>query len=330
MSTSTFFSSFAGMYVAQSFSHSLIASVIMDQALKAWKIDDPLIRQRFRLVVVLFPIFAFPFYQALNPHRSSTFFRLNALFDSNRWLNAELWGVIPLNLLFLFMLAITSLIFLLQELIPILKHTLEARIIKHEGTRRAPDPFVENTSKALSIAAPDIQVVDEDELLIFSTTGKNPAIYISTGLCSALTPDEMQAALAHEIAHIARSRRPVLPFVFLLRVIMFFNPITLVEFRRVARNEEKICDDIAVSITHRPEALAAALKKFYSVRRTPEPDVDQKPLFKPPPLEEYSHNLQLDTRIARLEQNASANAGGRWFPLSIAFFITACINYFVV
>ena len=72
----------------------------MDQALRAWKINDPLIRQRFRLTVVLFPIFSFPFYQAINPDRGSVIFRLNALFDVNRWLNVELWGVISFGLLF--------------------------------------------------------------------------------------------------------------------------------------------------------------------------------------------------------------------------------------
>ena len=56
MIISTFFNSYAGMYVTQSFCHSLIASVIMDQAVRAWSIDDPAIRQRIRLSVVFFPL----------------------------------------------------------------------------------------------------------------------------------------------------------------------------------------------------------------------------------------------------------------------------------
>lgn len=330
MSISTFFSSFAGMYVAQSFCHSLIASVLMDQALRAWRIDDPLIRQRFRLTVVFFPIFSFPFYQAINPDRGSVLFRLSALFDVNRWLNVELWGVISFGLLFLIVLAITSLIFLFQEMIPILKHTLESRTMEHEGTRRESDPFIESASRALSIETPQVLVVEDEELVIFSTTGKNPLIVVSTGLTEALTPDEMHGALAHEIAHIARSRRPLLLAVFFLRMILFFNPVALIEFRRVVRNEEKICDDIAASLTHRPEALAEALKKFYAVRKAPEPDTKPKPLFTPVPLEEYSYNIQLDGRIARLVQNPRHNASGGWFLLIVVFLIVASINYFVV
>jgi len=318
------------MYVAQSFCHSLIASVLMDQALSAWKIDDPAIRQRFRLTVVLFPVFSFPFYQAIDPGRGSVLFRQNALFDVNRWLNMEIWGAVSFGLLFLIVLAITSLIFLFQEMIPILKHTLESRTMEHEGTRREPDPFIESASRALKIETPQVLIVEDDEPVIFSTTGKNALIVVSTGLTRSLTQDEMHAALAHEIAHIARSQRPLLLAVFFLRMILFFNPVVLIEFRRVVRNEEKICDDIAVLLTHRPEALAEALKKFYAVRKTPEPDTKPKPLFTPVPLEEYSYNIQLDGRIARLVQDPRRNARGGWVLLIVVFLIVASINYFVV
>ncbi len=318
------------MYVAQSFCHSLIASVIIDQALRAWKIDNPVIRQRFRLAVVLYPVFSFPLYQLINPDRSSVLFRLNALFDVNRWLNIEIWGVVSLGLLFLCLLGVTSLIFIFQEMIPILRHTLESRSIEHEGIRREPNAFVEHASRVLGVNEPGVYVVDDDDLVIFSTTGKDPAIFVSSGLFQALTVEEMNAALAHEIAHIARSRRPILLAAFFLRMILFFNPIALVEFRRVVRNEEKICDDIAVTVTGRPKALANALKKFYATRPAPEPEVQPKPLFATVPLEEYSYNIQLDSRVTRLEQHAPDPAGSRWFLLAVTLVIVLCINYFVV
>ena len=326
----TFFSSLVGMYVAQSFAHSIVASVIAGQALNAWQIDDPIVRQRFRLMVLLFPIFSYPCYQLLNPDRGSPIFRLNVLFDSSRWLNMDIWGVVPVSLLFLFLLAIVSLIFLFQEMIPVLRHSLESRTATHEGKRLDTDTFIQNASKTLAIDTPEVIIVDDDELIIFSTPGKNSVIVLSTGLSEALTPDQMQAALAHELAHISRSRRPMLLAIFFLRMIMSFNPVALVEFRRAVRNEEKICDDIAVSITHRPEALAEALKKFYAVCEAPEPVTPQKPLFTPVRLEEYSYNMQLDTRITRLNQNAERRAGGRWFLMLSSFLIIACVNYFVV
>lgn len=330
MRISTFFNSYAGMYAAQAFCHALITAVIMDRALKAWKINDPVNRQRFSLVVVLFPIISFPFFQALDPGRSSVLFRLNALFDSNRWLDMELWSAIPLSVLFLLVLAATSLVFLFQEMVPVLRHTLESNDSAPEGVPMQTNPFLEQASKTLSLETPRVHIIDDDEFLIFSTTGKKPVIFVSTGLTKSLTPDQLQAALAHEVAHIARSRRPVLLGVFFLRVLMFFNPVVLLEFRRAVRNEEKICDDIAVSLTQRPQALADALKKFYVVRETPETGAGRGTLLRPVRLEEHSYNIQIDDRIARLERNA-ARTSDRWqFPMSIACLVSAGINYFIV
>ena len=295
MSVSTFFNSGAGMYVAQSFCHSVIAAMITDRALKAWKIYDPLVRQRFRLIVILFPIVSFPLYQLINPARSSALFRLDSLFDINRWLFLEIWGSFPSACsLLLFMFAVTSLVFLFQEMLPVLRHSLASGHPEHDGTRLDVDPFIAEASRSLSIKKPEVVLLDDDEPLLFSTTGKDAVIFVSTGLPQALTTEQMQAALAHELAHIARNRRPLLIAVFLLRIIMFFNPVVLVKFRRAVRDEEKICDDIAVSLTRNPAALAATLKIFFQkIEDAPEPD-PRKLFTLNVSLEEYSHNLHLE------------------------------------
>jgi beta-lactamase regulating signal transducer with metallopeptidase domain len=321
MMISTFFNSFAGMYMAQSFCHSLIAAIIAERAIKAWKIDNPLTQQRFHLIAVLFPIFSFPFYQLINSNRSRLLFRLDALFDINRWLNWEIWGTVPIGLLFLIMLIATSLVFLFQETIPVVRHTLESRNAEYEGTPgNGPSAFIDQASRALSIEPPEVLILDDDEAVLFSSTGQKPVIFISSGLMNKLTPDQLHAACAHEIAHVARSKRPLLFIVFVLRAVMFFNPIVLVKFRRTVRDEEKICDDIAVSLTHDPKALAEALAKFYH-----DPGAAA-----PLPLDEYSHNLHLESRILRLEHvNPNATRSGVT-AFVITLLVIAVVNYFVV
>ncbi len=330
MSISTFFNSYAGMYVAQSFCHSLVAAVITERAVKAWKIEDPMMQQRFHLIAVIFPIFSFPLYQAINAARSSAQFRLDTLFDVNRWLNWEIWGVVPLGLLFLVMLIATSLVFLFQETIPVVKHMLESGTAEHEGTPCEPEPFVEKASKALSMETPAVLVLDEDEPVLFSSTGRDPVIFMSAGLRGTLTEDQLHGAFAHELAHIARSRRPLLIVAFILRAILFFNPAVLVKFRRAVRDEEKICDDIAVSLTNDPKALADALGKFY---HTPEglPGTDgQKAPEAQVPLEEYSYNLLLKSRIARLEHVIPGARKRGMGPFTITLLVIIILNYFVV
>jgi Zn-dependent protease with chaperone function len=318
------------MYVTQSFLHALIAVIVVDMAIEAWKIDNPSVRQRFRFAVILFAIVSFPLYQLINPERSSVFFRTGALFDSNQWLSMELFGVVPLRWPFLALLSITTLVFLFQELVPIVKHTLESnQDVPGEG---GPDDeaLVNRALAALPGPRPHVVILDDDELVLFASSGRKASIFISTGLLRSLSLEQVAAALAHEGAHIARNRRPVLIVVFILRVIMFFNPVVLVEFRRAVRNEEKICDDIAVSLTQNPSALAETLKKFYARHDDVQPDSDDKPAPSKVPLEDYSHNLQLESRITRLEQGLTNKPDDAWFPFVLVFLIIAGVNYFVV
>jgi len=318
------------MYVAQSFCHSVIAAMIADRALKAWNIHDPLVRQRFRLIVILFPIASFPLYQLINPARSSALFRLDSLFDINRWLFLELWGLFPISLLFLLIFVITSLVFLFQEMLPVLKSTLDSGDPEYDGARLDAGHFIVEASRSLSIKTPDVVLIYDDNPFVFSTTGRDAVIFISSGLKQALTTEQMQAALAHELAHIARSRRPLLIAVFLLRIIMFFNPVVLVKFRRAVKDEEKICDDIAVSLTRNPAALAATLKLFYQKPdRTPEPGPRQVAAPRVS-LEEYGHNLHLDDRIRRLESGSTDKMEHWSVPFTITLLAAAVLNYFIV
>ena len=330
MSLSTFFNSVVGIYLAQSFCHSLIAAMITDRAVKAWNIHDPLVRQRFRLIVILYPIISFPLYQLMNPARGSALFRLDSLFDISRWLFLEIWGFIPVSLFFLFLFAVTSLVFLFQEMLPVLRHSLAAEAPEHAVTHLDADPFIGEASRTLSIKKPDVVLIDDDSPLLFSTTGNNAVIFVSTGLTQALSREQMQAALAHELAHIARNRRPLLIAVFLLRIIMFFNPIVLVKFRRAVRDEEKICDDIAVSLTGNRAALADTLKVFYQKpEELPEPD-PQKLFALNVSLEEYGHNMHLADRIKRLETGSTDRLEHWGFPFALTLLAVVVINYFVV
>ena len=87
-----FLFTYAGMYLAQSLCHSAVAAAVADSSLLAWRIMDPRVKQRFRLIVIVAPVVSFPLYQLINPGRGSIFFRLNALFDVNRWFFLEVFG----------------------------------------------------------------------------------------------------------------------------------------------------------------------------------------------------------------------------------------------
>lgn len=330
MNLSGLFGSYPGMYVTQSFFHLVISAIIVDTAIRVWKISDPRVTQRFRFLAILYPIFSFPLYQIVNPGRGSIFFRQEAIFDSNRWLLLDLWGRIPLGIFFILMLFFTTMIFLLQELVPVVRHTLESR-----DEELGEEQYCDNSSVIQALAPlagekPEILVLEDDDHIVFSTTGKRAAVYISSGLVKTLTPEQVQAAVAHEIAHIERSKRPMLFIVFLMRILMFFNPIVLLEFRRATQDEEKICDDMAVSLTKKPHALSETLKKLYRGTEDADlPQIRQLSNFKDS-LEEYSHYMHIQSRIERLEGGSASKRGGEWFTFSFALIAIIIINYFVV
>src|SRR5512139_1852780 len=330
MNISSIFSAWPCMYLAQSFLHSLIAALIVDTALISWKIEAPVMRQRFRLLVLIVPILSFPVYQLLWPDRSSALFRLGALFDISRWFSLELWGMFPVGALFLLFLAFTAALFVMQEMLPIARHTLSPEDGTLEGAVPEPESRVTRALESLPGRKPDVFIIDDEEFVMFSSTSKKAAIYLSGGLVERLTIDELRAAIAHEIGHIHRSRRPVMVMLFLIRVIMFYNPIVLMEFRRIVQEEEKICDDVAAALTGNRTALAGALRKFYFT----EEGEERAQLMNPAPslrdrIEEYSHTLLIENRISRLEEPSDPRTKG-----SVVFFIVLAtilaVNYYLV
>lgn len=330
MTVVNFLGSYPGMYMAQIFFHSVIAFIIVDRAMTLWNINNPLIRQRFQMMVLLLPVISFPLYQIINPDRSSISFRLESLFDVNRWLVLELWGAIPLGAFFLVIIFITTIIFLFQEMIPILLHTLEAKRLEIETEKPENDSIISQAIERLPIEKPDIFILNDDDFVLFSTTGNKAAVYISTGVIKALNAEQIQAALVHEIAHIARNKKPLLLIVFFFRVIMFFNPVALIEFRKLVQEEEKICDDMAITVTKKPQALSEVLKKLYRETQSTNPlkhgSMSEMKNF----MEDYSHNAHIENRISRLEQWVVYQTDGEWHKLMLTAMAIMGINYFIV
>jgi beta-lactamase regulating signal transducer with metallopeptidase domain len=114
---------------------------------------------------------------------------------------------------------------------------------------------------------------------------------ISDSLLDRFDKRELRSAFAHELAHIVRRSSTATLLVFLVRILMFYNPVSLLVFRRLIQDDEQICDDITVSITKDPEALASALAVFHS-------EVSAKDVLKISALKDAvahsSHNLLLE------------------------------------
>ena len=330
----TFISSYWGMYAVQTVLHSLVASVLVDCAFIAWNIRTPYMKQRFRFLVILLPIVSFPLYQLLFPRRGDAYFRLESLLDSNKWFSLELWHGVPLFAGFAVILALSALIFIVQEFLPMFIHMREQmREVAEpidEAVEQALEHKVSQALEGLPFDEQYVEILNDEDLSLFSDTGLNPKIYVSTGLIQTLTIEQLQGAFAHEIGHIQRTRRPVLIFAYILRVLMFYNPIAMLEFRKLAQEEEKVCDDIAISLTGNPEALSSAVEFF---RPDPE-DLTHGPDAKKTggiasTIEHYNHDLLLQSRILSIgeRRQEDGNWGASYF-MTLAFIVV--IDFFIV
>lgn len=97
-----------------------------------------------------------------------------------------------------------------------------------------------------------------------------PIILVPVGLLASLPADQVEAVLAHELAHIRRSDYLVNLLQSLVEVVFFFNPGIRWISARIREEREHCCDDLAISVTQNRATMVHALISCgeYHVGRT--------------------------------------------------------------
>jgi Zn-dependent protease with chaperone function len=90
---------------------------------------------------------------------------------------------------------------------------------------------------------------------------RREVVLLSEGLVRALTPEELEAVIAHELGHIRELDGRYLSFLRTLSRMMRWDPILAYLADRLTEREEFRADLDAVEVTRRPRALARALYK---------------------------------------------------------------------
>jgi Zn-dependent protease with chaperone function len=93
-----------------------------------------------------------------------------------------------------------------------------------------------------------------------------PVILLPVGALSGLTPAQVEALLAHELAHIRRHDALVNALQTLFEVVMFYHPATWWISRTIRREREHCCDEIAAQICGHGE-VAGALTRLEELRQ---------------------------------------------------------------
>ncbi len=116
-------------------------------------------------------------------------------------------------------------------------------------------------AERVGIEAIKLEICQLDQPLALTTGIIHPRILISSWLVEKLDRDELEAVMAHEIAHVKRRDNFINTLAMVVKDFLFFLPSSYLAWRDYLREREKACDDYTIKITERPLALASALTK---------------------------------------------------------------------
>ncbi len=139
---------------------------------------------------------------------------------------------------------------------------LKLKSITSTGSLRKEPALASILNKIMISLDPGIEVNIFSTLkasIPFTAGFLKPAIYIPAGMLTAMPADQLEAIIAHELAHIKRNDF-LLNFVqSLVEILFFFNP-ALMWISHITREErEKACDEEAIAYSGEPLPLAKAL-----------------------------------------------------------------------
>ncbi|MBM2824503.1 MAG: peptidase BlaR1 [Dehalococcoidales bacterium] len=258
-----FFNSVFGQYIAQSVFHAVISTIVIEALLWLWRVRKSSLQIKLRLLVLQLPVVSLPFYFLLYPPRAGSYFRQQvALTDFNEWLGLGLGGGVFLWHLFVALLALTTVYFIIKELVPSLRHYF-GHYPALSSIEAGEFPKLDEVLALL------VQVKRRPWLRILLSRDKEPmlhtfgreAIVISRATIDLLDTDELAAVISHELAHLGQAYR-IDRLAMVLRFVMFYNPVALFIFGRIISDNEKNCDDIAIDVTGKRLALVSGILKM--------------------------------------------------------------------
>lgn len=252
-------------YAIQSIVHGTVAALVVEALLRVWRIEDPDLRVRFRLLPLAFPLAVVPAFLLLAPSRGEPAFAGRALFSSARWGDLQLAGL-PLDRLGLLVAASAGTGLLLFDLLPLVTEWRRGRGATGGADAEVPPEVggdVAVLAGRLGMAVPRLCVLGTSAPMLLVRGIRRPAVVVSRGTLTMLDDSERRAALAHELAHVGH-RDPLLGWLLTAcRLVGFFNPAVQLGVRAALREVEDRADRLAARITDDPLTVASALLRTF-------------------------------------------------------------------
>ena len=171
---------------------------------------------------------------------------------------------------------------------------LMARVVRRQALPTGPmlQAAADRLAARLGTAQPRLLVRACDRPLALTCGLWRPTVLLSSWMVEQLDRRELEAVLAHELAHAARHDYLVIWLATTLRDAFFYLPTSWVAYRQLQQEKELACDDLAIGVTRRPLGLASALAKVWQQALGGPPLRPAQPLVEPGEI--------LESRITRL------------------------------
>lgn len=141
-------------------------------------------------------------------------------------------------------------------------HYLRSRRITREGLSKIPPEyrvFVNATAGNMGIL-PAVRVHLSSLVDVPVTLGfLKPVILLPFAMITHLSPQQIEAILVHELAHIRRKDYLINICVTVMELLFFFNPFTRMLIGQLKKEREHCCDDLVLQFRYDPHAYVSAL-----------------------------------------------------------------------
>lgn len=138
-----------------------------------------------------------------------------------------------------------------------------------------------------------------------------PVIVLPTWALTGLTPDQLAAIVAHELAHIRRHDYVVNLAQSVIETLLFYHPAVWWVSSRIRAEREHCCDDLAIAACGNRATLAHALTKIEEYRATLTPHVVA------------ASGGVLRQRVERILGSPKSHEPNRWIAGAIALAVLA-------
>ena len=127
----------------------------------------------------------------------------------------------------------------------------------------------ESVDKLIAVIGIDVivEVFESKRVMVPSVIGwAKPVILLPVSVLSGLSTEQLEAILAHELAHIKRHDYLVNLFQTAVEILLFFHPATWWVSSHIRLEREHCCDDIAVEICGDVRTYVGALAELETLK----------------------------------------------------------------